>query len=308
MHLRVILNPTAGSGAAARKRAAIVAELTRGGVAPEVVHTKGPGDAGRLVREARRDGVACVVLVGGDGTLNDAVQGYLNDDGGVERGPELGLIPSGTGGDFRRTFGIGDELGECAERVLTAPPRAVDLGLLSVTSHEGKTVRRAFINIASFGIGGLTDRIVNSTPKWMGGKAAFFTGTLRAMLVYKNAPVRVRVDGEVWLEAPIFNVALANGRYFGGGMMIAPDADPSDGQLDVVALHDMTRVQSAMLAQHVYKGTHLHERGVKATRGRRIEAEPLAAGTEVLVDMDGETPGRLPLAAELSPGALRLRA
>jgi diacylglycerol kinase family enzyme len=182
------------------------------------------------------------------------------------------------------------------------------LGLLSVTSHDGQTVRRAFANITSFGIGGLTDRIVNSSPKWMGGKAAFFTGTLRAMLVYKNAPVRVRVDGKVWLETPIFNVALANGRFFGGGMMIAPDADPADGWLDVVALHDRSKLESALLAQHIYKGTHLGQRGVSVTRGKVIEAEPLAASTEVLVDMDGETPGRLPLRAELAPGALRLRA
>ena len=308
MHLRVILNPTAGSGGAARKKAAIVRALTVGGAAPEVVHTEGPGDAGRLVREARRDGVECAVLVGGDGTLNDAVQGYLEPDGRVARGPDLALIPAGTGGDFRRTFDLGDSVEEAAERILNATPRPLDLGLLSVTSPEGQLVRRAFINITSFGIGGLTDRIVNSSPKWMGGKAAFFLGTLRAMFVYRNAPVRVRVDGKVCLEAPIFNVALANGRYFGGGMLIAPDADPSDGLLDVIALHDLSRVQGIALAKHIYKGSHLGQPGVSVARGKVVEAEPLAASTEVLVDMDGETPGRLPLRAELSPGALRLRA
>jgi YegS/Rv2252/BmrU family lipid kinase len=285
-----------------------VRSLTHGGLAPEVVQTEGPGDAGRLVREARRDGVDCVVVVGGDGTLNDVAQGYLNPDGSLAgSGPALGLIPSGTGGDFRRTFGLGDSVEEAAERILKAAPRPLDLGLLSVQSHEGKLERRAFLNITSFGIGGLTDRIVNESPKWMGGKAAFFLGTLRAMLVYRNAPVRVRVDGTVWLEAPIFNVALANGRYFGGGMMIAPDAEPGDGLLDVVALHDMSRVKAAALAQHIYKGAHLGQPGVSVTRGKVIEAEPLIASHEVLIDMDGETPGRLPLRAELAPGALRLR-
>lgn len=308
MHLRVILNPTAGSGRAAQKRSTIVRALTVSGVAPEVVQTEGPGDAGRLLREARRDGVECAVLVGGDGTLNDAVQGFLEEDGTVGSGPALALIPSGTGGDFRRTFGIGDSVEEAAERILRAPPRPLDLGLLSVTNHDGQLVRRAFINITSFGIGGLTDRIVNGSPKWMGGKAAFFMGTLRAMLVYRNAPVRVRVDGQVVLEAPIFNVALANGKYFGGGMMIAPDADPADGLLDVISLHDMSKLQSALLSQHIYKGTHLGQAGVSVARGRVVEAEALASGTEVLVDMDGETPGRLPLRAELSAGALTLRA
>ncbi|HKY40230.1 MAG TPA: YegS/Rv2252/BmrU family lipid kinase [Polyangiaceae bacterium] len=307
MHLRVILNPTAASGGAARKKAGIVRALTVAGTAPEVVNTEGPGDAARLVREARRDGVECVVVVGGDGTLNDVSQGYLDEDGTVASGPDLALIPAGTGGDFRRTFGLSDSVEEAAARLLSATPRPLDLGILSVTSHEGATVRHAFINITSFGIGGLTDRIVNSSPKWMGGKAAFFLGTLRAMLVYKNAPVRVRVDGKVCLEAPVFNVALANGRYFGGGMMIAPDADPSDGLLDVVALHDLSRVQGIALAQHIYQGSHLGQPGVTVARGKRVEAEPLIASREVLVDMDGETPGRLPLSAELSPGALRLR-
>ncbi len=308
MHLRVILNPTAGSGAAARKKAAIISALTVGGAAPEVVHTEGPGDAARLIRDARRDGVQCAVLVGGDGTLNDAVQGYLEANGQIAQGPDLGLIPSGTGGDFRRTFDLGDSIEEAATRLLGASPRPLDLGLLSVTSDDGQPVRRAFINIASFGIGGLTDRIVNSTPKWIGGKAAFLTGTLRAMLVYKDAPVRVKVDGKLWLEAAIFNVALANGRFFGGGMMIAPDADPSDGLLEVVALHDLSRIQSIALAQHIYQGSHLGRPGVSVIRGKLIEAEPMTSGTEVLIDMDGETPGRLPLRAELAPGALRLRA
>jgi YegS/Rv2252/BmrU family lipid kinase len=307
VHLRIILNPTAASGAAARKKAGIVRALTVHGKAPEVVHTEGPGDAGRLVRVARRDGVECVVVVGGDGTLNDASQGYLNDDGTPASGPDLAVIPSGTGGDFRRTFGLSDSVEEAAARLLAATPRPLDLGILSVTNHEGVMVRRAFINITSFGIGGLTDRIVNSSPKWMGGKAAFFLGTLRAMLVYQNAPVRVKVDGEVSLEAPIFNVALANGRYFGGGMLIAPDADPSDGLLDVIALHDLSRVQGIALAQHIYKGSHLGQPGVTVARGKVVEAEPLIANREVLVDMDGETPGRLPLRAELAPGALRLR-
>jgi diacylglycerol kinase (ATP) len=117
----------------------------------------------------------------------------------------------------------------------------------------------------------------------------------------------VRVDGKLCFELPIFNVALANGRYFGGGMLIAPDADPSDGLLDVVALQDLSKLESVALSQHIYKGSHLTRAGVSVARGKVVEAEPLAAGTEVLVDMDGETPGRLPLRAELAPGALRLR-
>lgn len=103
------------------------------------------------------------------------------------------------------------------------------------------------------------------------------------------------------------NVALANGRYFGGGMQIAPEADPSDGLLDVVALGDLTRLGTVSLTQDVYAGNHLDRAQVTSTRGGVIEAESLAPGAEVLIDMDGETPGRLPLTARLAHGALQIR-
>ena len=163
------------------------------------------------------------------------------------------------------------------------------------------------MNITSFGLGGLTDRIVNDTPKWLGGKASFFLGTLRAMALYKNAPVRVLVDGKPFIEEPIVNVAIANGRYFGGGMKIAPDADPTDALFDVVALGDLSRVESIGLAAHIYRGSHVRERGVHVTRGSEVRAEALVQNAEVLIDMDGETPGRLPLVARIAPSALRIR-
>ncbi len=160
--------------------------------------------------------------MGGDGTLNEVSQGYLDVDGQPLAGPDLALIPSGTGGDFRKTFALGATLEEAVERLATAEARPLDLGLLDITAHSGETIRRAFLNITSFGLGGLTDRLVNAGPKWIGGRAAFFVGSLRALISYANAPVRLRVDGEIVLEAPIVNVAIANGQYFGGGMKIAP--------------------------------------------------------------------------------------
>jgi len=308
MKLRLIVNPTAGSGTAARRVPSVIKLLENSGIASDVAETRGPGDAARLVHEARADGVECLLVMGGDGTLNEVSQGYVDSNGEPLPGPDLALLPSGTGGDFRKTFELGPSLEEAVARLQTATPRPLDLGLLELCSHTGAPIRRAFLNITSFGIGGLTDRLVNASPKWIGGKAAFFLGTARAMVSYKNAPVRVTVDGKVWLEAPIFNVAVANGRYFGGGMKIAPEADASDGLFDVVALHDLTRTQSLALASRIYQGTHVGQPGVMASRGARIEAESLVPRAEVLIDMDGETPGRLPLVARVAKGALRIRA
>ncbi len=308
MKLRVLSNPTAGSGSALRRLPALQRLLGDRGFEADFVETRAPGDATRLVHEARADGVECLLVMGGDGTLNEVSQGYLGSDGQALPGPDLALIPSGTGGDFRKSFSLGTTLEEAVERLATAQPRPLDLGLLELASHSGETIRRAFLNITSFGLGGLTDRLVNAGPKWMGGRAAFFVGSLRALISYDNAPVRLRVDGEVVLEAPIVNVAIANGQYFGGGMKIAPDADPSDGLFDVIALHDLTRAQGVALAPRIYQGTHVTQPGVKVFRGASIHAEALVPRAEVLIDMDGETPGCLPLVARVAKGALRIRA
>jgi diacylglycerol kinase (ATP) len=304
----LIVNPAAGSGSAGRAVPAVEQALERRGVKVTVKPTAGPGDACKIARESHQGATDVIIVMGGDGTLNEVCQAYLDDLGRPLPGPPLGLIPVGTGGDFRKTLGLGRDIDANVARLVESEPRPIDLGILETEGHDGRPVVRAFVNITSFGLGGLTDRVVNAGPKWLGGKPAFFLGTLRAIVAYRNAAVRVMVDGEVWLESPIVNVALANGRFFGGGMEIAPEADPADGLFDVVALGDLTRLQTVGLTQHVYSGTHLGRPHISSTRGALVEAEALAPGAEVLIDMDGETPGRLPLRARIQKHALWIRA
>jgi diacylglycerol kinase (ATP) len=308
LRVALIVNPKAGSGAGGRHAPDLKVALERASASATLFETKGPGDARRIAESCRGGGFDVIGVIGGDGTLNEVSQAYLDRDGKPVAGPPLAVLPLGTGGDFRKTLGLGTKLDEAVERLLTSEPRAFDLGVLRVTTHDGASEFRAFVNIASFGLGGLTDRIVNEGPKWLGGKAAFFLGTLRGLVAYRNAAVRVKVDGALFLEAPVVNVAIANGRYFGGGMLIAPDADPHDGRLDVVALGDLTKLQTVGLTQRVYAGTHVGQPGVTATRGSVVEAEALVPNEHVLIDMDGETPGRLPLVAHVAPSALWLRA
>ncbi len=307
MRVRLIVNPRAGSGSATQRQQLAERCLRDGGCSVDVQCTRGPGDAARLVREAADHSVDCAVVVGGDGTLNEACQAYISERGDPLPGPELGLVNGGTGGDFRKTFGLGTEVAQAVRRIVDGPPRPIDLGIAELTGPEGGVVTRAFVNIASFGLSGLTDRIVNNNPKWLGGKATFFLGALRAMLAYANQPVSMLVDGKPCLEAPVLNVAIANGRYFGGGMKIAPDADPSDGLFDVIALYDLTRAQGVGLAYKIYQGTHPGSPGVRVARGAEIEARPTRPSAEVLIDLDGEMPGRLPLRIRCLPGAVRFR-
>ena len=302
--VRVILNPSAASGLALHKVGEIGDALRRYELRHEIVLTRARGHAAELARAARADGADVIAVVGGDGTLNEVVQAYVGDDGEPIAGPGLAVIPCGTGGDFRKTLGMSGALDEAVARIRHGTRRAVDLGVLCITGHDGELKTHAFVNIASFGIGGQVDAIVNDSPKWLGGKTAFFVGTLRAMASYKNASVRVKVDGTTWFEGPIFNVAIANGRYFGGGMMIAPHADPSDGRFEVVAIGDLSRGEVIGLTGKIYKGAHLASDGVRVTHGTRIEAEAVHPWATVLADVDGEQPGKLPLRASILKGAL----
>jgi diacylglycerol kinase family enzyme len=161
--------------------------------------------------------------------------------------------------------------------------------------------------VLSFGVGGLTDKIVNESGKWMGGRTAFLVGALKAMTIYRAAPVAVSIDGQTVFEGRMANVALANGRYFGGGMKIAPNADPSDGQLEVVVIDDIGVLGSLALAPSLYAGKHVNRSDVSVFRGATVSARVLRADEPVLIDLDGEAPGRLPLEVRMAAGAIRMR-
>lgn len=307
LHVRILANPMAGAGKVRRQLPEVRAAFARLGASFDVVETRSQGDGQRLAREARSDGVDLIAIMGGDGTINEVAHAYVDEEGNAIAGPEIGIIPTGTGGDFRKTIGVHDSIDRAVERIVSGTARDVDLGSLEVTDFDGRPRRRAFINITSFGIGGVTDRLVNQAPKWLGGKASFYLGTLRAIAQYRNAGVQIRVDDKDFFEGSVLNVAIANGRFFGGGMMIAPHADLSDALFDIVTLGDLSVHESIGLTGKIYKGTHLEHPKVSTGRGAKIIAEPARKGDEVLIDMDGETPGKLPLTASVLPSALRIR-
>ncbi len=305
--LRVILNPSAGAGATSRKIPLLEAALKRHGLSYECVQTERKGHATELARAAVRDGVDTIGIVGGDGTLNEVVQAYIDEEGNALKGPALAMLPSGTGGDFKRTLGLSGNLDEAVAKLASGGARTVDLGVITFEKpREGETKIRAFANIASFGLAG---HIVKAADplKWLGGRLGFLAATLKELVRYENAPVRVRVDGELFYEGPIVNVIIANGRYFGGGMKIAPAAELGDGLFDVVILGNLSRMRSASLTKKIYEGTHVGEPGIVTCRGSFVEAEPVHPWVRLPCETDGEQPGSAPLTARLNKSALMFR-
>lgn len=303
----VILNPRAGAGRAARQLPTLVRALEAGGAKVDLRQTEEPGHAAVLARAALREGAPGVAVVGGDGTLSEALGGFFDAGGAaVSPGAWIGPLPCGTGGDFRKTLGFPKEPEASARRLLAAKPRPLDVGWLEYLGHEGEPAARAFVNIASFGLGGLVDQVVNDGPKWVGGRLAFFVGTLRAMRRYDNRAVRLVIDGAPPVDLSVLNLAVANGRYFGGGMHVAPKAAIDDGFFDVVAIEREGIAGNLGLARHLYGDSLLAQSGVRHWRGRVVEATPLC-DEPVLLDVDGEAPGRLPARFTLLSAAVTLR-
>jgi YegS/Rv2252/BmrU family lipid kinase len=269
--------------------------------------TSGPGDATRLAREAVEAGIDTVVAVGGDGTTNEVVNGFFDGDRARTTTTALAVLPFGTGGDFIRSIGLSRDTRVAARALAGRQVRTIDVGHLELTGRDGAPQARTFINIASFGVSGLVDEYVNQTSKRLGGRLSFMLATARAGFTYDNQRVRLVFDGDSAgaVDVTVYLVAVANGRYFGGGMQIAPKAELDDGQFDVVAMGDVSKWELLRHGRRVYNGTHLELDKVSHRRARAVRAEPVG-GEPVRLDVDGETPGVLPATFRLLPGALRL--
>jgi YegS/Rv2252/BmrU family lipid kinase len=299
----LIVNPRSQGGRLGKRWKEIAETIGRAFPFEESV-TQAPGDATRLTREALRGGAERVVAIGGDGTINEVVNGFF-DDRGAAIAPEasFAVIPFGTGGDFRRTLHIPTELAEAAQVIAANHRRKIDVGRLEFTATAGGRAARMFANIASFGVSGVVDRLVNESSKRL-GRFAFAVATARATWSYRNQRVQLVFDGADRVEATINTVAIANGRYFGGAMMVAPDAELDDGLFDVIAMGDFGFGDLLRSGRRLYKGTHLTMDKVTARRARVVEAEPIEPGAVIELDVDGENPGRLPARFELLPSAL----
>jgi YegS/Rv2252/BmrU family lipid kinase len=307
----VVVNPRSGGGRTGREWPAIERSLRAAFPLMSVAATERRGDATGLVREALREGHVEVIAVGGDGTINEAVNGFFDANGPIAPDAVFGFVTSGTGGDFRKTFGIAPGWAAAIARLKDASAKPIDIGRLSCLTRKGEPVTRYFANIGSFGLSGVIVDSVNRAriAKLFGGSFAFAFHSLAGMLFYRDRTVRIRVDGDFDEIASISTVAVANGQYFGGGMRVAPNARPDDGLFDVIIMGGTPKHRAMADMRQIYTGEHLNNPAVRALRGRKVVAVPVAEtrGRPVLIEVDGESAGRLPATFEILPRALNVR-
>jgi YegS/Rv2252/BmrU family lipid kinase len=306
----VIVNPKSAAGSTESKWAQIAADLRAHFGAFQVAFTKSAGDGINLALRGAAQNRKFIIACGGDGTINEVANGILKSGADIE----LGVLPSGTGGDFRRTLGIPTSAREAARKLRDGETRLIDVGKVTFFDHSGEQVSRFFLNVSSFGLSAaVIGRVKTKTSlEWLPhdllrGKASFALSTLQEVLDLNYTTVRVSIDGGEEKSLNTINFCVCNSRFFGGGMKIAPDASINDGFLDVVNIGDMRTAKLLLNAYTLYRGSHLELPEVKSTLARRIEISPADKNVIIHLETDGELPGRLPAVYEIVPKALKVR-
>ena len=239
-----------------------------------------------------------LVVVGGDGSMNEVVNGIAGRDG-----VDVAVIPRGTGWDFARSQGLPRDVAAAAEAATSGAVRTIDLGRATYRSWAGPEETRWFANIASAGMSGAIAQRANKTTKALGGKASYLWATLAVFARWQNDRVTVTV-GDEERRAVMHDVVVANGSTFGGGMRICPDASAEDGLFDVLLIGDVTKLDLMRTMPKIYRGTHLPHPKAELLRGATVAVD---ADEPLPVELDGEQPGTTPVRFEVVPRALRLR-
>lgn len=299
----IIANPAAAAGRAGRSMTALGTALHRVLGPFDLSVTTKRGHASELARRAvgtyRR-----ILSLGGDGTLSEVLHGIMSAGQGAAD-TELGILPAGTGGDFRRLIHGTSNILSAARHIASGQSFPIDIGHARFLDDHGAMRDRYFINILSFGVGGLVDRLVNDAPKQLGGRASFLIGTARALARYRPTRIELELDGQAAGEYLITNVFVCNGQYGGGGMYFAPNALLDDGVFDVVCVEHRPLLRSLLMTRDIYRGTYDRFAGVHTWRAATVRARTLDAAA-AYIDLDGEAPGGLPLEVSLRPRAVRM--
>lgn len=237
-------------------------------------------------------------MVGGDGSVNEVASGIAG-----EPDVEIAVLARGTGWDFVRTYGIPHRLEGAIEVALTGKARSIDLGRVTYRAWDGSEAEGWFANVASTGMSGAIAQRANRTTKALGGKVSYLLATLTTFSKWRSSDIRLSVDDEI-RGGRMHDVVVANGRTFGGGMIICPDAEPDDGLFDVLTIGDLTKRDLLLTLPKTYWGKHLPHPKAELLRGAVVSID---ADEQLPIELDGEQPGTTPVRFEIVRDALRVR-
>ena len=267
----------------------------------ELFQTQFPAHATSLATKAVVDRASLVIVVGGDGTINEVVNGMMQGPKLAGSSCKLGIINCGSGADFVRSLYPTARPPQNINALLQGPARLVDLGLARFRDSAGQWQERYFINESSIGISSAVVKNLSATLKRVHPGIAFAFAALTQLGAYPGFKVNLVIDSGPEIEEKIIGLAMANGRFAGGGMQLAPEAVLDDGVLDVIRVRDMTFIQRLNTFLKIYSGKHIHSRGTVAAKARQISIQ---TNVPIPLELDGELVGSTPCTIKTSPHAL----
>ncbi len=304
MEVVFIVNPAAGCGRTGRIWPGLESRLKRELHRPfHTVFSRNQGHAWDLAANAVREGAHRVVGVGGDGTLNEVLNGFFEGGGREAVGAAVGIFSVGTCGDFAKTLGGADNPNSLIHAINQGLTKRIDVGKADFIDFSGRSATRFFLNVTDFGAGGAVVERVTRTTKRMGGGLAFLWAILMTLFTYRTREITLRIDGEKEEKRLLFDVILGNGRYYGGGIKAAPHAELNSGSLSMIEIGSFGLVEALRYLPAFRAGTYLHHPRVRYSEIRCLEARSSA---KAFIEMDGEAVGELPARFELLPGALSM--
>jgi diacylglycerol kinase (ATP) len=309
MKTLVVVNPMSAHGRTGREWSALAPRYERALGGDVTCHlTTAPGQAPHIVRKALAAGTERVVSIGGDGTNHEVVNGFFDPATrtAIREDAIFAFTAMGTGGDLARTFVAASELDAQLARIDQSPAERIDLIGCAYDSLDGGDWEIS-VNIASVGQGGdVCARVDDSPAKALGGGTPFLLASLESLVATRPWRVRLTVDDKPPREQAARNVIVANCRFHGGGMEVAPQASPDDGVLDLVVIGDLSRLAMLRMSRDIYRGRLQEHAGVSHEQMRKCKVELLPDERSMLLEMDGEARGFAPVTFEVMPSALRV--
>jgi len=291
-----LVNPASANGATGRRWPKLERRAQELGLTGETLLSERPGHLTELAREAARD-EHLLVVVGGDGTLNEVVNGVAGT------GAEIAVLAAGTGQDFGRTYGIPTRFDDAVRVAIAGTPRTIDIGRVTYRTPDGGEGLRFFVNVGSAGMSGAVARRANSMSKALGGRATFYYALVREFLAWQNTEVTVQFDNTE-RHGRMHDVIVANGKWHGGGMKLAPDARSDDGLFDTVLIGDVTKLDFVTTSPKLYGGGHVRHPRIEVVRSATVAID---AAEHLPLELDGEPDGTTPARFEIVRGGLRVR-
>lgn len=298
-----VVNPVSAGKKTVKEWSSFEKRLKEKGLKFDWAFTDYPEHATGITREVLKSGYDLVVSVGGDGTMNEVVNGFFDMDNLINPEAKLAIFSRGTGCDFIRSFGIKKDIEGFYNVLKRNNVQKLDVGKTTFCKESGETRSKFFLNIADVGLGAETTRRVNRTRKHLKGFFAFLIGAILSIFKHHNGIITIEIDGQQVKTGRMNSVVIANARYFGGGMYISPKSKADDGFLDIIEIGDLNKLELIKNFHLIYKGEHLTHPQVTAYRGKQIK---IISEPDGLLELDGEQLGKTPAYFEIIPQAINL--